>query len=1050
MTADTLPRPRAALAAGLLLALAAALAPRARCAPPAAADVVAALLAAPVGRFEIPAELPDWRELRSAALAWRPDSSPPLDAWIRDTLSGLDGAVRHFHYRLPATYDPATPAPLWLHLHGGVSRAAPPDSGDGDWPEVFTARWASDRGMIVVVPAAQTGAAWWDEVGARGLLEILRRLKSRLAVDHERVHATGFSDGGSGCWFLAQFHPSDFAAFLPQCGHPGCDDWGDPPRQASFANLRNRPVYAVSNGLDRLYPAAEIRGYLEPAWAAGADLRWFDHPGYGHGPDYWERGEEQERMGAFLDRTARDPLRARLTLEGADPARCDWLEIVSVGAGGAFPGERTDWNARTVDDRVVVGFLPDAEYAGGGCRVEGVVDDPDAPAARIGLRAGGRRLVHERARARRPAAGARRPLQSAAARLAAGPRPADAARRSRARRQRLRPRRLGAGRGRAAPRSGADRLRARGRRAPRGPRDPAPADGAGSAAAAGRARPRPRPDAARRRPARDRPRAGADMVSAGASRGRPVEVARAAAAAVLALLAGPAAAACLLADPSFEIAGEAGALSPGWSTFGAVEASGAAAHGRRAARLRGMAGGGGLISGCVQQLPCAPGETWSVSLAVRPSVAQPLAGASACVARVEWLDAAGAWLGAAEAVLADAAALPGEYAATAATAGPAPAAAATARLSLALRQDPALPPPVVEIDAAGFGGDAAPTVDDVQWTDFPGGRELDFAGRVWRVKGPGWYGPGGNWFDDGPESVRVDESGRLHLAIRQDGGLWSCAEVALAEALGYGDHVFATVGALEQLDPRAVLGLFLWQYQPCYESADAWWNPCDEIDVELSRWGDPGNAVGQFVAQPWDWAGNLERWDAAFDPLEPTCFAFRWLPDRVEFRAWRGGPDEEAPETALAAWTYLGPHVPRPEQPRVHVNLWLTGAPAAAQDVVLADFVFTPFEDGLPAAPPGLRPRRSGLALAPPVPNPCNPSATLRFELARAGNVELAVHDLAGRRVRTLLAGPRAAGAHAVAWDGRDGEGRPVASGLYFCTLRGGGELAVRRLLLLR
>lgn len=356
-------------------------------APPDADAVIAELMAAPVGRFETPAELPDWRELRRAALAWRPADSPPRDEWLRDTLTCLDGVVRPFHYRLPEAYDPATPAPLWLHLHGGVSRETLLDSGDDDWPEVFTARWATDRGLIVVVPSGQRGAAWWDEVGARELLGILRRLKSRLAVDPDRVYATGFSDGGSGCWFLAQFHPTDFAAFLPQCGHPGCDDWGQPPRQASFVNLRNRPVYAISNELDRLYPAERVQRWLLPAWEAGADLRWFSWPGYGHSPDYWEHESEPERMGAFLDRTARDPLRSSLTLEGADPVRCDWLEIVAVGEG-RFPGEWTDWNARTVDDRVLVGFLADDGFAGEGCRVESVVEDPGTPASRAGLRAG--------------------------------------------------------------------------------------------------------------------------------------------------------------------------------------------------------------------------------------------------------------------------------------------------------------------------------------------------------------------------------------------------------------------------------------------------------------------------------------------------------------------------------------------------------------------------------------------------------------------------------------------------------------------------------------
>lgn len=350
-----------------------------------ASALVDALMATPVGRFVVPETLPHWRDLAAAARSWRPPAPPERDVWIRDTLACADGGVRHFFYRVPAGYDPALPAPLWLDLHGGVSREELLDFGDEDFPEMHDTRWASDRGMIVVVPTGQRGATWWDAVGAGHLLRILRTLKSRLAVDHDRVYVSGFSDGGSGSWFLAQFHPTDFAAFLPQCGHPGCDNWGTPARQASFVNLRNRPVYAVNNGKDGLYPAERIHGYLLPAWEAGADLRFHSYPNYGHRPDYWD--EEAKRMGGFLDATRRDPLRPRLTLEGADPVRCDWLEIREVGAG-RFPGAWPDWNSRTVSDRVVVGFQPDESFVGRGYRVASVVADTTLPAARVGLKAG--------------------------------------------------------------------------------------------------------------------------------------------------------------------------------------------------------------------------------------------------------------------------------------------------------------------------------------------------------------------------------------------------------------------------------------------------------------------------------------------------------------------------------------------------------------------------------------------------------------------------------------------------------------------------------------
>lgn len=102
-----------------------------------------------------------------------------------------------------------------------------------------------------------------------------------------------------------------------------------------------------------------------------------------------------------------------------------------------------------------------------------------------------------------------------------------------------------------------------------------------------------------------------------------------------------------------------------------------------------------------------------------------------------------------------------------------------------------------------------------------------------------------------------------------------------------------------------------------------------------------------------------------------------------------------------------------------------------------------------PTAATGPRPLSTRLLDASP--NPFNPRTTLRFELQRAGAVELALFDLAGRRVRTLLMGERLPeGRHAMVWDGRDDAGAEVASGVYRVRLRTGQGLHARAVTLVR
>lgn len=89
-------------------------------------------------------------------------------------------------------------------------------------------------------------------------------------------------------------------------------------------------------------------------------------------------------------------------------------------------------------------------------------------------------------------------------------------------------------------------------------------------------------------------------------------------------------------------------------------------------------------------------------------------------------------------------------------------------------------------------------------------------------------------------------------------------------------------------------------------------------------------------------------------------------------------------------------------------------------------------------------------ALYAPSPNPTAERCEVRFEVPREAPVSLRVFDVSGRRVRTLAARPFAAGAHSVAWDGRDDAGERAGSGVYFVRLEAAGHVATEKVLLRR
>lgn len=89
-------------------------------------------------------------------------------------------------------------------------------------------------------------------------------------------------------------------------------------------------------------------------------------------------------------------------------------------------------------------------------------------------------------------------------------------------------------------------------------------------------------------------------------------------------------------------------------------------------------------------------------------------------------------------------------------------------------------------------------------------------------------------------------------------------------------------------------------------------------------------------------------------------------------------------------------------------------------------------------------------ALERPRPNPARGSATIPFTLDRAAPTRLSIVDVNGRVIREFASRTLPAGPQSLTWDGRDGAGRAVASGIYFAVVRSGGHEARTRLAFLR
>jgi hypothetical protein len=133
------------------------------------------------------------------------------------------------------------------------------------------------------------------------------------------------------------------------------------------------------------------------------------------------------------------------------------------------------------------------------------------------------------------------------------------------------------------------------------------------------------------------------------------------------------------------------------------------------------------------------------------------------------------------------------------------------------------------------------------------------------------------------------------------------------------------------------------------------------------------------------------------------------------------------------------------EQDYYGVAVWKRGSADLPLEGQYRLVLATGFTDVPPGAGPPAVTRLVGA-----YPNPFNPRTTVAFELAQQRDVRLAVYDLTGTRIRWLLQEARPAGRHEVVWDGLDGRGRRVASGVYVLRLEAGAIRDLRKVVLLK
>jgi poly(3-hydroxybutyrate) depolymerase len=232
---------------------------------------------------------------------------------------------------IPAEYDPARPWPVRVSLHGGVSREPP---GPNELPSRKLANRTPIDGEIVILPRAWSTSQWWTDRQVDNILRLLDRVKRTYNVDESRVYVTGFSDGGTGVYFLAMREATPWAACVPLHGDPSvlANPRVGAEGQLFAGNVANCPFRIVNGGRDPLYSAAAVAPFVRMFRRTGGVVDFQVYPEAGHDLSWWP--EERPRVEAFLaaHRRVAHPEQISWETERADRYnRFRWIAIERLG-----------------------------------------------------------------------------------------------------------------------------------------------------------------------------------------------------------------------------------------------------------------------------------------------------------------------------------------------------------------------------------------------------------------------------------------------------------------------------------------------------------------------------------------------------------------------------------------------------------------------------------------------------------------------------------------------------------------------------------------------
>lgn len=183
------------------------------------------------------------------------------------------GVFWNFRVIVPNKASELNKMPLIINLHGGAQN---------NWPDAHKATDclispALDGLLDAYIISPNSNAnLWYEQNNQIQILALLDLATSYLHIDKTKIAITGYSDGGNGSWFYAQYYSSLFSAAIPIAS-----SYNTAKSNGNIDKIEI-PLYVIHGEDDLLFPLNITQGYVNASIEAGSNIEFVIATGLDH------------------------------------------------------------------------------------------------------------------------------------------------------------------------------------------------------------------------------------------------------------------------------------------------------------------------------------------------------------------------------------------------------------------------------------------------------------------------------------------------------------------------------------------------------------------------------------------------------------------------------------------------------------------------------------------------------------------------------------------------------------------------------------------------